>query len=63
MPRFYIQTDDDDHVYRDDQGIELVGPFEARIEVLKAFADMARDLIPSGDRRIFTRPSAMKTTE
>ncbi len=53
MPRYFIDTDDDDSLVRDDEGQEFVDAHAARTAALAALPDMARDHIPDGDRRTF----------
>lgn len=54
MPLYYMQVDDDETRFRNDEGIELDGPSQARIAALEALPDMVREQVPDGDRRIFT---------
>lgn len=54
MPRYYIDTDDDERRDIDEAGFDLSGPAEARTAALDALPDMARDKIPDGDRRTFS---------
>jgi hypothetical protein len=54
VPRYYIDSDDDDQRVIDEAGFELSGPLEARAVAIDALPDMARQKIPNGDRRTFT---------
>ena len=54
MPRYYIDSDDDDLSVRDDEGEEMAGPQAARVAALRVLPDMARDKIPDEDARTFT---------
>ena len=54
MPRFFLDLYDGDCFTRDPYGFELDGYEEARREAISALPDMARDVLPDGDRRDFT---------
>lgn len=54
MPRYFIDSSDGDLQVIDREGLELATQREARQAALEALPDMARDLIPDGDRRRFT---------
>ena len=54
MPRYFFETDDDDHSAFDDEGTELADDETARAQAISALPDMARDKMPDGDRRTFT---------
>jgi hypothetical protein len=51
MPRYFFDATDGDQISRDDVGILLDGPDEARAEAVKALPDMARDVLPDGQYR------------
>lgn len=53
MSKCYIHTDDGDEAYRDSKGFEFADLEDARRAALSALPDMARDVIPDGDRRTF----------
>lgn len=53
MPRYFIDSNDDDYLVRDEDGNEMDGPLAARIAALRALPDMTRDRVPDGDRRTF----------
>lgn len=54
MPCFFIDTNDGDFSYHDDQGHELPDQDVARKIALDVLPDMARDKIPDGDQRTFS---------
>lgn len=54
MPRYFIESDDDDRLILDEAGVDLDDDGAARIYALAALPDMARDKIPDGDHRIFS---------
>jgi hypothetical protein len=54
MPRYFIDTSDGDLTVVDREGLELLNDNAAREAALGTLPDMARDLIPDGDRRSFT---------
>ncbi len=54
MPRYFIDTSDGDLTVVDREGLELPNDNAAREAALGTLPDMARDLIPDGDRRSFT---------
>ncbi len=53
MPRFYFDTDNGGSAIRDDEGIECENLEAAVDEAAKVLPDMARDVLPDGDRRAF----------
>ena len=53
MPRFFIDTDDDDFLHIDRDGIDLDSDDAARVYAQAALPDMARDKMPDGERRTF----------
>jgi hypothetical protein len=46
MARFYFDTNDGQYVIEDDEGLDLDGLKEARLQAQAALADMARDHVP-----------------
>ncbi|AMJ62287.1 DUF6894 family protein [Bosea sp. PAMC 26642] len=53
MPRYFIDTDDDETLVIDDEGMDLPDHGAARWQALDALPDMARDKMPDGDNRTF----------
>ncbi|MBE7218370.1 MAG: hypothetical protein INR64_07865 [Caulobacteraceae bacterium] len=53
MPRFYIDTADDDLFMRDAEGLEFPDVEAAKAAAISALPDMARQKLPDGDRRTF----------
>jgi hypothetical protein len=53
MARYFIDTDNGDLEARDEEGTLFNHPAAARLAALEALPDMARDIIPDGDRREF----------
>ena len=53
MPRFFFDTDDGEHLVRDDEGQDLPDLKAARDEAIGVLPDIARDVLPDGDRRDF----------
>ncbi|MGH1572676.1 DUF6894 family protein [Methylobacterium sp. P31] len=53
MPRYFIDTNNDDTFVEDDEGQDLPDAEAARKAALAALPDMARDKMPDGDRRTF----------
>ena len=53
MPLYFIDTDDDDVLMIDEEGVELADDAAARYQALAALPDMAKDKMPDGDRRTF----------
>jgi hypothetical protein len=52
MARFFFGTDDGEHFIEDDEGLDLYGLKEARLQAQAALADIARDHVPGdGDQR------------
>ena len=54
MTLFFFDVDDGERRTLDDQGTEFPGLKEARDGAIRALPDVARDLLPDGDRRDFT---------
>ncbi|WCS28587.1 hypothetical protein LOK46_32295 (plasmid) [Methylobacterium sp. NMS14P] len=53
VPRYLIDTNDDDTFVEDDVGQDLPNAEEARKAAHRALTDMARDKMPDGDGRTF----------
>ncbi len=53
VPRFFIDTSDQQHFVRDKVGYELPDVDAARDAAIEALPDMARDVLPDGDARTF----------
>ena len=53
MPRFFIDTSDQDCFIRDDIGHEFDDVEAAKAAAVDALPDMARDELPGGDARTF----------
>ena len=51
MPCYFFDLDDGKRRTRDEDGLELSGPWEARDMALAVLPDIAKDVIPDGDRR------------
>ena len=54
MPKYYFDLYDGTSFTRDPHGLELANRSEARREAISVLPDMARDVLPDGDRRDFT---------
>jgi hypothetical protein len=54
VPRYFFDIEDDHFLSRDPVGMELPGLQEAWETALAVLPDMAREVIPEGDRRDFT---------
>jgi hypothetical protein len=46
MPRYFFDTDDGDTFLEDDEGLDLGGIEEIRLQAQSGLADMARDVVP-----------------
>lgn len=53
MPKFFIDTNDGDLFFRDDDGFEFADAEEAREAAIDTLPDMARSKLPDGDQRTF----------
>jgi hypothetical protein len=53
VPRYFIDTNDDDLFVADDEGLDLFDAHAARKAALAALPDMAQEKMPDGDDRIF----------
>ena len=51
MPRYFFDIDDGDTCSPDDEGLDLNGPWEAREKAIDVLPDVARDVLPDGNRR------------
>ncbi len=55
MTRYFFDTDDGDTFHEDDEGQELDGIEEVRLQAQSGLADMARDVVPGdGPERTMT---------
>lgn len=54
MPRYYIDTDDDAFLVRDEEGQDLADAAAARDLVQRVLPEMAQLKMPDGDHRTFT---------
>lgn len=54
MPRYFIDTNDDDVFVEDDEGQDFPNVEAAREVAQAALPDMARDKMPDGERRTFS---------
>ena len=46
MPRYFFDTDDGDTFHEDEEGVDLNGIEEVRLQAQSGLADMARDVVP-----------------
>ena len=53
MPRFFIDTSDQQNFVRDETGHQFEDMDAARSAAIAALPDMARDVLPDGDARTF----------
>lgn len=53
MPRFFFDIDDGEHRFQDDEGVELTDEQEARTKAISVLPDIAREILPDDDRRVF----------
>ena len=51
MPRFYFDTHDGETRVSDDQGLDLTDRQAAKVAAVDSLPDLARDVLPDGDRR------------
>lgn len=51
MPRYYFDTHDGDTGVIDEGGLQLADRAAARMAAIGALPDIARDVLPDGDRR------------
>ena len=54
MAKYFFETEAGDVLVRDDEGLELVDDNAARTAAIVALPDIAKDMTPVGDRRVFT---------
>lgn len=53
MARFFFDIDDGELATEDDEGLELDGLATARDKAIAVLPNIARDVLPDGDRRTF----------
>ena len=53
MPHYYFDTDDQDFLHNDDDGVELTSDAAASAIAQRALSEMARDRLPDGNPRTF----------
>jgi hypothetical protein len=53
MPRFFFDIDDGERIHRDDEGLDFANAELARDNAVSALPDIARDVMPDGQRRDF----------
>ena len=53
MPRYFIDTSDEDQFVQDDTGYEFADVEDAKRAAVAALPDMARERLPDGDARAF----------
>jgi hypothetical protein len=53
MPRYFFDIDDGEIVTEDDEGLEVDGLAMARDRAIAVLPNIARDVLPDGDRRTF----------
>ncbi len=53
MPRYFFDIDDGDTSTEDDEGVEFSDLQEARDRAIGVLPNIARDILPDGDRRDF----------
>lgn len=53
MPRYFIDSDDNDVLHIDEDGLDLPDDEAARCHAQDALPDMAREHLPDGNRRTF----------
>src|SRR4051812_44276540 len=51
MPRYFFEIDDGERRTPDDEGLDLSGLWEARNQAIAVLPDIARDVLPDGERR------------
>ena len=54
MPKFFLDLYDGERFTRDPYGLDLQDRQEARKEAISVLPDMAREVLPDGNRRDFT---------
>ncbi len=54
MAKYYFETEFENVLVSDEEGLELVDDHAARAAALRALPDIAKDTIPIGDHRVFT---------
>ena len=53
MPRYFFDIDDGESQFRDEDGMEMPHLEAARDEAVRVLPDVAREVLPDGDRRTF----------
>lgn len=53
MPRYFFDIDDGENQFRDDDGMEMPHLEAAGAEAVRVLPDVAREVLPDGDRRAF----------
>ena len=53
MPRYFVDFQDGDTVQPDEEGSDLIGFEQARIEAIELLPQVARDELPDGEDRTF----------
>lgn len=53
MPRFFFDTSDGSGWRRDEEGVDFPDLAAAREDMMRAIAELARDVLPDGNRRDF----------
>jgi hypothetical protein len=51
MPRYFFDIDDGERRSLDEDGLEFASPWEARANAIAVLPDIAREVMPDGDRR------------
>ncbi len=54
MAKYFFETEAGNLLVRDDEGLELVDDNAARTAAIVALPDIAKDMTPVDDRRVFT---------
>ena len=60
MPRFYFDIHDGERFTPDDEGLEFPDAQTARDKAVSSLPDIARDVMPDGQKRVVSSPSGMK---
>ena len=51
MPRYFFDIDDGERRSLNEDGLEFAGPWEARANAIAVLPDIAREVMPDGNRR------------